>query len=58
MAIRIVDLLDEESVRDVRAVVDAQADGDDEVDAGHGVDGQAPEVHETADLDKWQDDHE
>ena len=45
-------------MRDVRAVVDAQADGDDEVDAGDGVDGQAPEVHETTYLDKWQDDHE
>ncbi len=43
---------------DVRAVIDAQADGDDEVDAGHGVDGQAPVMHETTDLDKWKDDHE
>jgi hypothetical protein len=29
-------------VGDVGAVVDAKADGDDQVDAGDGVDGQAP----------------
>ena len=37
-------------MRDVGRVVDAESDGDDEVVAGDGVDGQAPEVHEAADL--------
>ena len=31
---------------DVGRVVDAEADGDDDDDAGDDVDGQAPEVHE------------
>ena len=50
--------LDEESMRDVSGVVDAEADGDDEVVAGHRVDGQAPKVHEAADLDQAQNDAE
>ena len=50
--------LDEESMRDVSGVDDAEADGDDEVVAGHRVDGQAPEVHEAADLHEAQDDAE
>ena len=39
------------------AVVDAQPHGDDEVDAGDGVHGEAPEVHESADVSQRQDDH-
>ena len=50
--------LDEESMRDVSGVVDAEADGDDEVVARHRVDGQAPKVHEAADLDQAQNDAE
>ena len=50
--------LDEESVGDVSGVVDAEADGDDEVVARHRVDGQAPKVHEAADLHEAEDDAE
>ena len=50
--------LDEEAMGDVSGVVDAEADSDDEVVAGHRVDGEAPEVHEAADLDEAQDDAE
>ena len=34
----------------VGGVVDAESDGHDDVDAGHHVDGQTPEVHETQDV--------
>ena len=51
-------LADDEGVRDVRRVVDAQPDGDDQVVARHRVDGQAPKVHEAADLHEAQDDAE
>ena len=40
----------EECRCDVCWVVDAEADGDDDDDAGHHVDGQAPEVHEAEDV--------
>ncbi len=40
------------------AVVDTEAHGDDEVDAGHRVYGQAPEVHETPHLGQGHDDHQ
>ena len=40
----------EECRCDVCWVVDAEADGDDDDDAGHHVDGQAPEVHEAANV--------
>ena len=36
-------------------VVHAQADGDDQVDAWDGVNGQAPEVHESSHVDQTQD---
>jgi hypothetical protein len=39
------------------AVVDAQPHGYDEVDAGDGVHGEAPEVHESADVSQGQDHH-
>ncbi len=42
----------------MRAVVDTEAHGDDEVDAGHRVYGQAPEVHETPHLRQGHDDHQ
>jgi len=42
----------------VSAVIHTQPDSDDEVYAGDGVDGQAPEVHEPADVDEGDDDHE
>ncbi len=42
----------------VSTVIHTQPDGDDEVHAGDGVDGQAPEVHEPADIDEGDDDHE
>ena len=52
------DLFHQEPVSDVSAVVDAEPNGDDEVDARDGVDGQAPEVHEAADVDQGDDDHD
>ncbi len=39
-----------EGVGEVSGEVDAEADGDDDVGSGHDVDGQTPEVHETADI--------
>ena len=39
------------------AVVDTQTHGDDEVNAGDSVHGEAPEVHESADVSQRQDDH-
>ena len=48
--------LDEKAMRDVSGVVDAESDGDDEVVARHRVDGQAPKVHEAADLHQAEDD--
>ncbi len=42
---------------DVDAVVDAEADGDDDDDAADGVDGDAPEVHEAANVNHGHDDH-
>jgi len=43
---------------DVCRVVDAEADGDDDYDAGDDVDGQTPEVHEAhhVNLNFWQHD--
>ncbi len=41
----------------VSTVVNAQPHGDDEVDAGHGVHGEAPEVHKSANVSQRQDDH-
>jgi hypothetical protein len=45
-------------VSNMSAVVDAKPHGDDQVDAGHRVDGQAPEVHEPADVCQRKDNHE
>ena len=45
-------------MRNVGGVIDAESDGDDEVVAGDGVDGQAPEVHEAADLHEAEHDAE
>ena len=50
-------LFDQKSVRNVGRVVDAKADGDDEVDAGHRVDCQTPEVHKATDVDERDNDH-
>ena len=47
---------DEESVSDVRGVVDAQSDDEDDADADDGVDGEAPEVDEADDVDEGEDD--
>jgi len=41
----------------VSAVVNAQPHGNYEVDAGDGVHGEAPEVHESANISQRQDDH-
>ena len=41
---------------DVDTVVNAQADGKDNVDAGDDVDGDAPEVEEADDVGEGEDD--
>ena len=46
----------QEVVDDVCAVVHAEANGNDEVDAGDGVDGEAPEVDEAANIDESDED--
>ncbi len=43
---------DDESVGDVSGVVDAEPDGQDDVDAGERVDGDVPEVEEPDDVDQ------
>ena len=43
------------SMGHVSGVVDTEADGDDDVGAGHSVDGETPEVDEAADVDKGED---
>ena len=48
---------DKKSVRDVSRVVDAEADGNDQVDAGDRIDRQAPEVDESGDVNQRQHDH-
>ena len=45
---------DNESVGDVSRVVDAEPDGQDDVDAGERVDGDVPEVEEANDVDQSQ----
>ena len=45
----------DESVRDVRGVVDAKADGQHDVDARQGVDGDEPEVKEPDNVHEGQD---
>ena len=45
-----------ESVGNVRRVVDAQPDGDDDVCAGDRVNCQAPEVDEPTNIDESEDD--
>ena len=47
-------LSDNESVGDVSRVVDAEPDGQDDVDAGERVDGDVPEVEEANDVDQSQ----
>ena len=42
--------LEEEGVDNVRGVVDAESDGDDQVDTGNDVNGEAPEMHESAHI--------
>ena len=42
-------------MRDVRGVVDAEADGQHDVDAGQGVDGDEPEVKEPDNVHEGQD---
>ncbi len=51
-------VFDKKSVSNVGTVVNAEAYGDDDVDAGHCVDGETPEVHETSDVDEWKKHHE
>ena len=51
-------MLHKETVSNVRAVVHAQPDGNDQVNGGDRVDGQAPEMHEAADVDQRDEDHE
>ena len=41
---------------DVGGVVDTEPDGDDDVGAGDGVDGEAPEVDEAPDVDEGEND--
>ena len=43
-------------MRNVRGVVYAEADDEDDADADDGVDGQAPEVDEAHHVDERQDD--
>jgi len=43
-----------ESVRNVRRVVDTQANGNDEIGAGDRIDGETPEVYETRHVDQRQ----
>ena len=45
-----------ESMTDVDAVVNAKADGEDDVDAGDDVDGDVPEVEEADDVGEGEDD--
>ena len=40
----------------VGGVVDAEADAEDDVDAGDGVDGEAPEVDHARDVDQGEED--
>jgi hypothetical protein len=42
-------------VSDVSRVVDAEADGEDDVDAGEGVDGDGPEVKEANNVNQGQE---
>ncbi len=49
-------LSDNESVGDVSGVVDAEPDGQDDVDAGERVDGDGPEVQEADDVDQSEED--
>ena len=48
-------LADDEGVSDVSRVVDAEADGEDDVDAGEGVDGDGPEVKEANNVNQGQE---
>ena len=43
------------SMGHVSGVVDTEADGDDDVGAGHSVDGETPEVDEAANVDEGED---
>ena len=45
---------DDEGVGDVCGVVDAEPDAEDDVDAGDGVDGEAPEVDHARDVHQRQ----
>ena len=45
-----------ESVADVDAVVNAKTNGEDNVDAGDDVNGDAPEVEEADDVGEGEDD--
>ena len=47
---------DDECVCNVGGVVDAEADAEDDVDAGDGVDGEAPEVDHARDVDQGEED--
>ncbi len=49
---------DHEGVGDVSRVVDAQPDGQHDVDTGDGVDGDAPEVEHAHHVDQGEDDAE
>jgi hypothetical protein len=48
-------LADDEGVSDVSRVVDAEADGENDVDAGEGVDGDGPEVKEANNVNQGQE---
>ena len=47
---------DDECVCNVGGVVDTEADAEDDVDAGDGVDGEAPEVDHARDVDQGEED--
>ena len=49
-------LRDDEGVGDVGGVVDAEADAEHDVDAGDGVDGEAPEVDHSRDVHQGEED--
>jgi hypothetical protein len=48
-------LTDDEGVSDVSRVVDAKADGENDVDAGEGVDGDGPEVKKANNVNQGQE---
>lgn len=47
-------LAGEEGMGNMSRVVNTEANGDDDVGAGHGVDGQTPEMDESSDIEQCQ----